>query len=344
MSDPPHRSARGGSAGRQPERGRDAGRRSSVGWPPRRRRRSAGLRGAHGDATWTGAAADAFRTQLGKLPGDLEKVHESYGPGGVRRSAPTAASWARSRASSSPLVSQLHSAQSAVTTAQGNLTTAKGNLTSATSAPHAKATSPSVVNAHNAVGTAGGAVTQAQGELSGLQQRAFHMLDEVDTVRGHARSAVSSAAGVAPSSGGWFSSMMHSIGNFMSRPATSQSAWSRTWSMPPSRCRATRCTCWSIPWICMIGRSWARTWAPWREPWPWSPPCSSAPPTPSASRPSPRVPAASWRERTRSAPSPARSIWPPTPAWWPKVRRSPASSPSMPSPWLPGGSVRGARG
>ena len=62
-----------------------------------------------------------------------------------------------------------------------------------------------MVNAHNAVGTASGALTQAQGELSGLQQRAFHILDEADTVRGHARSAVSSAAGVAPSSGGWFS-------------------------------------------------------------------------------------------------------------------------------------------
>src|SRR5215472_5985997 len=37
------------------------------------------LRGAHGDGTWTGSAANAFRTQLGKLPGDLDKVQHSYG-------------------------------------------------------------------------------------------------------------------------------------------------------------------------------------------------------------------------------------------------------------------------
>ena len=40
------------------------------------------------------------------------------------------------------------------------------------------------------------------------------LLDEFDTVRGHARSAVSNAAGIAPSQG-WFSGMMHSIGNFV---------------------------------------------------------------------------------------------------------------------------------
>ena len=126
-----------------------------------------GLRGAHGDATWTGAAADAFRTQLGKLPGDLEKVHESYGEAASALST-YAGELGPLKSQFQSLVSQLHSAQSAVTTAQGNLSTAKGNLTSATSAPHAKSSSPAVVNAHNAVSTAGGALTQAQGELSGL--------------------------------------------------------------------------------------------------------------------------------------------------------------------------------
>jgi uncharacterized protein YukE len=174
-----------------------------------------GLRGANGDASWTGAAADAFRTQLGKLPGDLEKVHESYGRAASALSA-YAGELGPLKSKLQSLVSQLHSAQSAVSNAQGHLNSAKGNLTSATSAPHTKASSPSVVNAHNAVSSAGGALTQAQGELSGLQQQAFHILDEADTFRGHARSAVSSAAGVAPSSGGWFSGMMHSIGNFMS--------------------------------------------------------------------------------------------------------------------------------
>ena len=40
---------------------------------------AAGLRGAQNDATWTGGAADAFRAQVGKLPGDLDKVQQSYG-------------------------------------------------------------------------------------------------------------------------------------------------------------------------------------------------------------------------------------------------------------------------
>src|ERR1700727_1714150 len=41
-------------------------------------RSAAALRGAHGDGTWTGSAADAFWTPLGKLPGALDKVHQSY--------------------------------------------------------------------------------------------------------------------------------------------------------------------------------------------------------------------------------------------------------------------------
>lgn len=175
----------------------------------------AGLQGAHGDATWTGAAADAFRTQLGKLPGDLQKVHQSYGQAASALSA-YAGELGPLKSQFQSLVSQLHSAQAAVTSAQGNLQSAKSEMRSAQSAPNAKASSPAVVNANNAVTTAGGVLSQAQGELSGLQQRAFQVLDEADTARGHARSAVSSAAGVAPSSGGWFSSMLHSIGNFMS--------------------------------------------------------------------------------------------------------------------------------
>jgi hypothetical protein len=57
-------------------------------------------------------------------------------------------------------------------------------------------------------------VSNLQGQVSGLESRGYHLLDEFDTIRGHARSTVSSASGIAPSQG-WFSSMMHSIGNFM---------------------------------------------------------------------------------------------------------------------------------
>lgn len=173
-----------------------------------------GLQGANGAATWTGGAATAFRTQLGKLPGDLQKVEQSYGE--------TASALDRYGSEVGPLksqfrslASQISSAQSSLSSAQSSLTNAQSNLSSATAAPHAKPASPAVVNAHSAVQSASGAVGRVQGELSGLQGQAFRVLDEFDSVRGEARSRVSSAAGVAPSQSFW-GGLMSSIGNFMS--------------------------------------------------------------------------------------------------------------------------------
>jgi hypothetical protein len=174
---------------------------------------AAALRGAHGDGTWTGGAADAFRTQLGKLPGDLDKVQQSYG-----EVATALHSYADQL---EPIQSQFRSLSAQLTTARGNLSTAqsdlstaKTNLSTATSAPHATSSTPAVANAHTALSGASGSVNNLSGEVSGLEGRGYHLLDEFDTIRGRARSTVSSAAGVAPSQG-WFSSMMHSIGNFM---------------------------------------------------------------------------------------------------------------------------------
>ena len=164
-----------------------------------------GLHGAHNAATWTGDAATAFRSQLGKLPRDLQKVEQSYGE--------TASALDRYGAELGPLksqfrslASQISSAQSSLTSAQGNLSTAQNNLSTATSAPKAKPSSPAVVNAHSAVQSASGAVGRLQGELSGLQGQAYRVLDEFDSVRGQARSRVSSAAGVAPSQSFWVGS------------------------------------------------------------------------------------------------------------------------------------------
>jgi uncharacterized protein YukE len=175
---------------------------------------AAALRGAHGDATWTGPAADAFRSQLGKLPGDLDKVQQSYGDvaralGSYETELGPIQSQFRS------LSTQLTTARGNLSSAQGSLSTAKTNVTTATSAPKATATTPAVVNAHNALASASGAVNNLQGEVSGLESRGFHLLDEFDTIRGHARSTVSSAAGIAPSQS-WLSGALHSIGNFMS--------------------------------------------------------------------------------------------------------------------------------
>jgi hypothetical protein len=171
------------------------------------------LRGAQGDASWTGPAADAFRTQVGKLPGDLDKVNQSYGE--------VASALGSYEGQLGPIQSQFQSLATQLTAARGNLSSAQGALSSAqtslstaTSAPKATSTTPAVVNAHSAVQTAGGNVGRLQGEVSGLEGRGFHLLDEFDTIRGHARSTVSSAAGIAPSHS-WLSGALHSIGNFM---------------------------------------------------------------------------------------------------------------------------------
>jgi uncharacterized protein YukE len=174
----------------------------------------AGLHGAHNDATWTGGAADAFRAQLGKLPGDLQKVQQSYG-----ETADALDSYGSQlgplKSQFRSLAGQISSTQSSLTTAQGDLSAAQSNLSTATSAPHARPTSPAVVNAHTAVQSATGAVGRLQGDLSGLQGQAYRVLDEFDTIRGHARARVSGAAGAAPGHS-WWDGTAHAIGNFMS--------------------------------------------------------------------------------------------------------------------------------
>jgi uncharacterized protein YukE len=174
---------------------------------------SAGLRGARDDATWTGAAATAFRAQVGKLPGDLDKVQQSYGETAAALDAyegQLGPIQTRFRA----LATQLQDARSSLATAQGQLSDARANLSTATAAPHAKSTTPAVVNAHTALQAVNGTVGRLQGEVSGLESRGLHLLDEFDTIRGRARSTVSSAAGIAPSQS-WLSGALHDIGNFV---------------------------------------------------------------------------------------------------------------------------------
>src|ERR1700744_151165 len=97
---------------------------------------AAALRGAHGDGTWTGGAADAFRTQLGKLPGDLDKVQQSYGE--VAQALDTYEGQLgplQSRFRS--LSTQLTDARASLSSANTQLSNAKSDLTTASQAPHA---------------------------------------------------------------------------------------------------------------------------------------------------------------------------------------------------------------
>jgi hypothetical protein len=69
-------------------------------------------------------------------------------------------------------------------------------------------------------------VGRLSGQVSGLESRGYRLLDEFDTIRGHARSTVSGAAGIAPSQS-WLSGALHAIGNFVEGVATGigKSVW-----------------------------------------------------------------------------------------------------------------------
>src|SRR5579875_3741543 len=172
---------------------------------------AAGLRGAHGDATWTGGAADAFRAKLGKLPGDLSTVQGSYGDAAqALRTYATNVAPIRSQFQS--LAQQLQGAQSQLTSAQHTLagaqsalSSARSNLTTAQTAPKAKPTEPAVTTASRAVtnaqtglNSAQGTVSRLSGEVSGLDTRGCQLLDEFDTVRGQCVSALKRAGSAAP--------------------------------------------------------------------------------------------------------------------------------------------------
>lgn len=172
-----------------------------------------GLHGAHRDATWTGGAADAFRTQLGKLPSDLQGVESSY-----NQTAHALRGYARDLApvkqKFQTLAGQLQDAQHKLAGAQNTLASAKGTLSSARSAPKASSHSPAVTTATTAVHHASSAVGGLQDEISGLNSHAYQLLDEFDTVRRQAVTAVSHAAAAAPQHhSSWFSSVCGAIGN-----------------------------------------------------------------------------------------------------------------------------------
>ena len=181
-----------------------------------------GLRGAQGDATWTGPAATAFRQGVGKLPGDLGKATSSYQEAGDALTVYEGELSSLQPAFRS-VVSQLGSADAQLAGAQSNLSFAQ----SALGAAQAKLTQSAInhplsplqsVPANSplvsAVGTANAAVSNAQGNIDGLSARGFHILDEFDTARNAAKGKVDSASQVPPQPGFW-DSLFHDVGNFL---------------------------------------------------------------------------------------------------------------------------------
>lgn len=182
-----------------------------------------GLRGAAGDANWTGSAADAFRHGLGKLPDDLAKVTSSY-----QEAADGLNAFEGELSSLKPafqsIVSQLQGAHSQLAGAQSQLQSAQSALSTAQAQAVAKSFSspltplaPVPLNSplHTAVNAASGAVSNAQGEIAALTSRGFRLLDEFEGARGSAQGRVSSASQVPPHRGFW-DSVFHDVGNWLS--------------------------------------------------------------------------------------------------------------------------------
>jgi uncharacterized protein YukE len=175
---------------------------------------ASGLRSAQNDAHWSGAAATAFRSKIGKLPGELDKVNSSYGAvadalsGYEGQLAPIKSEFTQ-------LAEQLGSARSNLNGAQTQLSGAQSSLHDATSAPHAKPSSPAVQDAHHAVSVAGGNVSRLRGDVSGLESRGYQLLDSFDRMRTMCYWKVISAAGQAPSESFWHHAW-HDVTNWMS--------------------------------------------------------------------------------------------------------------------------------
>jgi len=175
---------------------------------------AAGLRGARNDAEWTGQAASDFRSKLGELPGDLDRVQQ-FNEGLARALFRYENELSPIQRRFVALVPQIESARSNLAAAQSQLSTAQSQLRNAMAAPKAKASSPAVTSAHTAVYNASATASQSQDAVSGLESQAFRLLDEFDNVRHAAQNSISSAASHAPSPPGFFSSLVHGFENLM---------------------------------------------------------------------------------------------------------------------------------
>lgn len=172
------------------------------------------LRGAPQSATWQGAAADAFRSTVGQLPGELDNVQSSYEAVASALSA-YEGELTTLKGSFERLAQQLGAARSSLGSAQGQLSGAQSSLTTALAAPHAKPTSPAVQSAHDAVQAANGAVSRMQGEVTGLESQGMALLGQFQGARDHCQGTVSSACSQAPHQS-WWDHLMGDVGNWMS--------------------------------------------------------------------------------------------------------------------------------
>jgi uncharacterized protein YukE len=171
------------------------------------------LRGASHAATWTGAAASAFRANVGQLPGELDKVQQSYDAVAAALGA-YESELSEVKPAFQRVAEQLGNARGALSGAQGQLANAQGNLTVQLGAPHAKPTSPAVQSAHDAVQAANGTVSRLQGEVSGLEAQGFALLNQFQGARDGCQGKVSNACSLAPHQS-WWDHLLSDVGNWM---------------------------------------------------------------------------------------------------------------------------------
>ena len=150
-----------------------------------------GLRGAEGDGEWHGGAADAFRRNLGKLPGELDRVFDSY----------ERVSWALWN-----YEGQLRDAQSRFDRTLGELDQAYSRLrtlerTQADAAPAERQTWEAPIY-------------RAAEDIIALHRQGFSVLDQFDAERQQLRANIESAGQVAFGSA-WERYVVDDAGHFM---------------------------------------------------------------------------------------------------------------------------------
>lgn len=166
----------------------------------------AGVRGAAGQAQWTGDAANIFRHWATKLPANLDHMYSAYSSASNALDN-YAMNLTGLQQRFTALVAELKGAQATLNQATGGLANANQALTQAsiaqpmlnglTGVPQINPQA-GLANAQDAVSAATGAVNHAQDQLHQLQQQAFKVLDQFDTDRGQATHGLISAIELMP--------------------------------------------------------------------------------------------------------------------------------------------------
>jgi len=170
---------------------------------------AAGLRGARGDATWTGTAATAYRDDLGRFPAQLDMVSASYQEAGDALDNYEGLLSTVQPAFKS-ICQQYADAQTQLTNQTGHFNKLYNEVTADEAKDPSHATP---LHLDDAYVKAMYAVDNTQNELSQLSNAGFKLLQEFEDGRSSAKGRVSSASQVPPrpSSPGAVSQ----FGNFM---------------------------------------------------------------------------------------------------------------------------------